>query len=70
MIQVFLLLYKGWNPHWDLQAISRAHRQGQNKKVTVYRFLMEHTIEEIIYNRSRRKLKLSNDIMDIQDDNV
>lgn len=31
---------------------------------------MEHTIEEIIYNRSRRKLKLSNDIMDIQDDNV
>lgn len=61
-----VILYdSSWNPQWDLQAISRAHRQGQTKAVTVYRLLMEHTIEEIIYRRSQKKLKLSNDIMEM-----
>lgn len=61
-----VILYdSSWNPQWDLQAISRAHRQGQTKPVTVYRLLMEHTIEEIVYRRSQKKLKLSNDIMDM-----
>uniref|UniRef100_A0A8B9THK3 Chromodomain helicase DNA binding protein 5 n=1 Tax=Anas platyrhynchos TaxID=8839 RepID=A0A8B9THK3_ANAPL len=28
-----------WNPHNDIQAFSRAHRIGQNKKVMIYRFV-------------------------------
>lgn len=37
----------------ELQAIGRAHRLGQNKPVTVVRFLMQQTVEEEIYNHSR-----------------
>lgn len=28
-----------WNPHNDLQALSRCHRIGQDKKVMIYRFV-------------------------------
>lgn len=42
----------------DLQAQDRAHRIGQTRPVTVYRLLMEQTLEEKIIERAERKLYL------------
>eukprot|EP00340_Litonotus_pictus_P005588 CAMPEP_0170515282 /NCGR_PEP_ID=MMETSP0209-20121228/1721_1 /TAXON_ID=665100 ORGANISM="Litonotus pictus, Strain P1" /NCGR_SAMPLE_ID=MMETSP0209 /ASSEMBLY_ACC=CAM_ASM_000301 /LENGTH=1089 /DNA_ID=CAMNT_0010799683 /DNA_START=4 /DNA_END=3273 /DNA_ORIENTATION=+ len=47
-----------WNPQVDLQAIDRAHRIGQNKEVTIYRFVTEGTVEEKIIERAAKKLKI------------
>uniref|UniRef100_A0A672HK41 Chromodomain helicase DNA binding protein 4a n=1 Tax=Salarias fasciatus TaxID=181472 RepID=A0A672HK41_SALFA len=42
-----------WNPHNDIQAFSRAHRIGQNKKVMIYRFVTKASVEERITQVSR-----------------
>jgi SWI/SNF-related matrix-associated actin-dependent regulator of chromatin subfamily A member 5 len=54
-----VILYDSdWNPQMDLQAQDRAHRIGQTKPVTVYRFVTENTIEEKVIERAERKLYL------------
>jgi hypothetical protein len=45
-----------FNPHADLQALSRAHRLGQTKKVMVFRLITKGTVEERIYQVGRKKL--------------
>lgn len=52
-----------WNPQVDLQAIDRAHRIGQKRDVTVYRFVTEGTVEDVIVRRAARKLKIDHMIM-------
>lgn len=47
-----------WNPQVDLQAQDRAHRIGQKKPVSVYRFVTEGTVEEKIVERATLKLQL------------
>ena len=47
-----------WNPQIDLQAMDRAHRIGQTKKVYVYRLITTSTVEEKIIERQAIKLKL------------
>lgn len=48
-----------WNPAVENQAISRAHRIGQDKKVFVYRFISVDTVEEKILNLQKRKVILA-----------
>ncbi len=47
-----------WNPAAENQAISRAHRIGQDKHVFVYRFITENSIEEKIQQLQNRKSSL------------
>ncbi|KAK8858724.1 hypothetical protein IAR55_002953 [Kwoniella newhampshirensis] len=47
-----------WNPHQDLQAISRSHRYGQKKRVLVFKLMTKGTIEERIMNRGKKKIVL------------
>ena len=48
-----------WNPAAEMQAVSRAHRIGQNKKVMVYRFISSRSIEEKIISLQEEKNRLS-----------
>lgn len=52
-----------WNPAAEMQAISRAHRIGQDKKVFVYRFIAENSIEQKIQKLQERKSKLANEFV-------
>ena len=47
-----------WNPAVENQASDRAHRIGQQQKVTVIRLLMHHTIEEKIMILKEKKTTL------------
>jgi superfamily II DNA or RNA helicase len=48
-----------WNPASEIQALSRAHRIGQNKNVFVYRYISTGTLEEKIIKLQERKSKLA-----------
>jgi SNF2 family DNA or RNA helicase len=49
-----------WNPATEMQALSRAHRIGQNKPVIAYRFVSSETIEEKIIYLQESKTALFN----------
>jgi non-specific serine/threonine protein kinase len=55
-----------WNPAAELQAIDRAHRIGQTRKVFAYKMICKDSVEEKILQLQERKKMLSDDL--IQED--
>jgi SNF2 family DNA or RNA helicase len=52
-----------WNPAVEAQAVDRAHRIGQKRKVFTYKFITRGTVEEKILTLQQKKLKLSSDLI-------
>ncbi len=52
-----------WNPAVEAQAIDRAHRIGQKKKVFTYKFITRNTVEEKILSLQQKKLKLTQELI-------
>jgi len=52
-----------WNPAVEDQASGRAHRMGQTKPVTVYRFCTEGSIEPKILALHESKRQLAEDVL-------
>lgn len=61
---VVIILDPDWNPHQDLQAIARAHRIGQDKKVMVFKLMTERSAEEKIFHMAKAKLSLDHVIIE------
>lgn len=53
-----IILDPDFNPHQDIQALSRAHRIGQHKKVLCFQLVTRASAEERIMQMGRRKLAL------------
>lgn len=51
-----------YNPQTDLQAVARAYRLGQTKPIHVIKFLCANTVEEIIYRRALKKMRMADRI--------
>ncbi len=58
-----LLVDPWWNPAAESQAIARAHRIGQDKKVFAYRFITKDSIEEKILVLQNRKRMLADEFI-------
>jgi len=58
-----LLIDPWWNPAAESQAIARAHRIGQDKKVFAYRFITKDSIEEKILVLQDRKRMLAGEFV-------
>ena len=52
-----------WNPAVEAQAVDRAHRIGQKKKVFTYKFITRNSVEEKILTLQKRKLKLTTELI-------
>lgn len=66
-----IILDPDFNPHQDIQALSRAHRIGQKKKVLVFQLTTRLTVEEKIMQIGKKKMALDHvliDQMDAEDD--
>jgi chromodomain-helicase-DNA-binding protein 4 len=58
-----IILDPDFNPHQDLQAIARAHRIGQTKKVMVFQLVTKGSAEEKIIQTGRNKMALDHVIV-------
>ncbi len=58
------LLDPWWNPAVEAQAVDRAHRIGQTRKVMVYRLVAKDTIEEKVMALKARKSALADSVLD------
>lgn len=52
-----------WNPAVEAQAVDRAHRIGQKRKVFTYKFITRNTVEEKILQLQQKKLKLTSELI-------
>jgi SNF2 family DNA or RNA helicase len=53
-----------WNPAVEDQASDRAHRIGQERPVTIYRLIMQDSIEERILHLHRDKRDLASELLE------
>lgn len=63
-----IILDSDFNPHMDMQAIARAHRIGQKKKVLVFTLVTQDTAEERIVENARKKMILDHVIHAMDDE--
>ncbi len=56
-----------WNPAVEAQAVDRAHRIGQTKKVFTYKFITKNTVEEKILQLQKHKLRLSENLIQTEE---
>ena len=61
---IVILVDLWWNPAVEAQAIGRAHRMGQERKVEVYRLITRGTIEEKIQELQEQKKHLVSQVLD------
>ncbi|UPX15156.1 uncharacterized protein EKO05_0005613 [Ascochyta rabiei] len=59
-----IILDPDFNPHQDLQAIARAHRIGQKKKVLCFQLLTRASVEEKIVQMGRKKMALDHVVVE------
>jgi SNF2 family DNA or RNA helicase len=57
-----------WNPAVERQAVDRAHRIGQENKLTVYRPIIKESVEEKVLILQKNKRELFRDLMAEDDD--
>jgi SNF2 family DNA or RNA helicase len=57
------LLDPWWNPAVEMQAIDRAHRLGQTRRVIAYRLICANTVEEKIAELQNKKRTLAEAIL-------
>ena len=62
------LLDPWWNPAVESQAMDRVYRIGQQKAVSVYKFIALNTVEEKILELQNRKQILVDQLFDIEDE--
>ncbi|KAL8951657.1 MAG: hypothetical protein Q9222_002385 [Ikaeria aurantiellina] len=59
-----IILDPDFNPHQDIQALSRAHRIGQKKKVLVFQLTTRSTAEEKIMQIGKKKMALDHALIE------
>ncbi|CAI6326909.1 unnamed protein product [Periconia digitata] len=62
-----IILDPDFNPHQDIQAISRAHRIGQKKKVLCFQLMTRSSVEEKIVQMGRKKMALDHVVVESLD---
>lgn len=63
-----IILDPDFNPHQDLQALSRAHRIGQKRKVLCIQLVTKDSVEERIMQIGRKKMALDHALIESMDD--
>ncbi|KAL9585582.1 MAG: hypothetical protein Q9212_001442 [Teloschistes hypoglaucus] len=64
-----IILDPDFNPHQDIQALSRAHRIGQKRKVLVFQLTTRSTAEEKIMQIGKKKMALDHALIEQMDAN-
>ncbi|KAF9882030.1 hypothetical protein CkaCkLH20_00066 [Colletotrichum karsti] len=62
-----IILDPDFNPHQDIQAISRAHRIGQKNKVLCFQLMTKNSAEEKIMQIGRKKMALDHVLIESMD---
>ncbi|KAK4991766.1 hypothetical protein LTR50_001583 [Elasticomyces elasticus] len=62
-----IILDPDYNPHQDIQALSRAHRIGQKKKVLCFQLMTRASVEEKIVQTGRKKMALDHVLIEQMD---
>lgn len=62
-----IIMDPDFNPHQDMQALSRAHRIGQSQPVLCFQLMTRHSVEEKIIQVGKKKMALDHALIDRMD---